>query len=557
MFTSLLEINYLCSRETDGKSMKRLLHILFVVVLIGVVACNRLDGCSGRLIELDSLVSVTPDSAATLLLDIAPSSLSGGEEQAYHALLITEACYMADIPVASDSLINVAIDYYADGRGEYDRRIRSLIFKGCVMDELGQADSAKYWLGRAEATVRPDDHVHLGYINLRLASLNVGGEKYDSTAIARYEAALGHYRSLPVGRYQLSALVHLGAIYSLCDAARSQECFGEAQQLSNQLNTSQQIYQQLEQIAVSAYRDGQALLAKNCAQQAIAMGDPSVGAYAYATIGYSGLRQTDSASIFLRQIPSPKTQVDSMHYHRAHAEYARAMNRMEDYVAHNDRAGQIANTIYLAAQQERLMTMQKQESNLLKHRLEQSKHHFWVILVALVVIVIAVLALAMKLWRQSRERRLVEQQLQQAIGQLTQLKLLHAQQENDLSLMKSSLLSSGKKVMCLDEIIQGLHTMQQSRQKRNVALSSTFWNNLGQYVDDNYGDMQHCGLNDTEQRLLGLCCLNVPLEVAARVLDISPKTIYNYRPVIARKISGNATANLDDAIAVHRQPQVD
>ena len=58
-------------------------------------------------------------------------------------------------------------------------------------------------------------------------------------------------------------------------------------------------------------------------------------------------------------------------------------------------------------------------------------------------------------------------------------------------------------------------------------------------------------------QLLGLCCLNVPLEVAARVLDVSPKTIYNYRPVIARKISNETTANLDDAIAAHRQPHVD
>ena len=123
--------------------------------------------------------------------------------------------------------------------------------------------------------------------------------------------------------------------------------------------------------------------------------------------------------------------------------------------------------------------------------------------------------------------------------------------------MKSSLLSSGKKVMCLDEIIRGLHTLQQNRQKRNVALSNTFWDKLEQYVDDNYGDMQQCDLSDTEKKLLGLCCLNVPLEVAARVLDVSPKTIYNYRPVIARKISDNTTANLDDAIAAHWPSQAD
>ena len=537
--------------------MKRLFHIVLVVALLGAVGCSRVDVDSSRLVELDSLVAVAPDSAATLLLDIVPSSLSNEEDRAYHALLTTEACYMADFPIASDSVINVAIDHYADGRGEYDRRIRALIFKGCVMDELGQADSAKYWLGRAEATARPDDHAHLGYINFRLAGLSAGAQKYDSTAIARYEAALNHYQSIPANKYQLSALLHLGALYSLQDAARSQQYFRQAEQLSQQANTPSLVRQQLEQLAVSAYRDGQALLTKNCARQAIAMGDLSVGTYAYAAIGYSGLRQTDSANTYLQQMPAPTTRVDSMNYHRAHAEYARAMSHMEDYVAHNDRAGQIANAIYLAAQQERLMAMQQHESGVLKQRLERSQQHLWFILVALAVIVVASLALVMKLWRQSRERRVAEQRLQQTISELTQLKLTLDQQESDITLMKSSLLSSGKKVMCLDEVIRGLHTLQQSSQKRNVALSSTFWDNLEQYVDDNYGDMQQCGLNDTEKKLLGLCCLNVSLEVAARVLDVSPKTIYNYRPVIARKISNNTTANLDDAIAAHRQPHVD
>lgn len=528
--------------------MKRLFHIVLVVALLGVMGCSRDNVDSARLVELDSLVAVTPDSAATLLLDIAPSSLSSDEDRAYHALLATEACYMANLPVASDSVINVAIAHYADGGGEYDRRIRSLIFKGCIMDELGQADSAKYWLGRAEATARPDDHAHLGYINFRLADLDAGAQKYDSTAITRYETALSHYQYLSANKYQLSALVHLGALYSLRDEALSQKYFGQAEQLAEQLNTTSQAHQLMKQIAVTAYRDGHPLLTKNCARQAIVMGDLSVGAYANAAIGYSGLRKTDSAFIYLQQMPAPTTRVDSMNYHRAHAEYARAMSHMEDYVAHNDRAGQIANAIYLAAQQERLMAMQQHESGVLKQRLEQSQQHLWIILAVLALIALAAIALVMKLWRQSHEHRMAEQRLQQTIGQLTQLKSTLAQQESDISLMKSSLLSSGKKVMCLDEIIRGLHTLQQNHQKRNVALSSTFWENLKQYVDDNYGDMQHHGLNDTEQKLLGLCCLNVPLEIAARVLDVSPKTIYNYRPVVARKISDNATANLDDAI---------
>ena len=148
--------------------MRRLCIILFVVLSV-LSACRQQPAVSTRLVELDSLIAVAPDSAAALLESFPADSLLDDENRAYHALLLTQARYKAYIPATSDSVINIAVAHYSDSR-DYDRRLRTLIYKGCVMDELGQPDSAMYWFKSAEAAASPDDHASLGYINLRMVT---------------------------------------------------------------------------------------------------------------------------------------------------------------------------------------------------------------------------------------------------------------------------------------------------------------------------------------------------------------------------------------------------
>ena len=81
-------------------------------------------------------------------------------------------------------------------------------------------------------------------------------------------------------------------------------------------------------------------------------------------------------------------------------------------------------------------------------------------------------------------------------------------------------------------------------------MNSDFWANLEECVNNGYGNMMDAskGLGDKEQKLLHLCCLNVPIEVSAMLLDVSIKTLQNYRSNIAKQISAQQTSNLDDVI---------
>ncbi len=94
-------------------------------------------------------------------------SLPTAADRAYRALLLTQAKYKADIHAYRLDTINLAVNYYADGHDK-DKRTRSLLYKGCVMEELPQLDSAMYYYKYAEdMATQSGDTYHRGYALMR------------------------------------------------------------------------------------------------------------------------------------------------------------------------------------------------------------------------------------------------------------------------------------------------------------------------------------------------------------------------------------------------------
>ena len=117
----------------SGFAMKRWQTAL---VAFFTIAASLLAGCSkatdARLVAADSLMAAHPDSALAILQEIAPESLRGKANNAYYALLLTQAQYKNYVPITSDSLIDVAVRYYDDA-GDAEKRTRAYIFKGAAL----------------------------------------------------------------------------------------------------------------------------------------------------------------------------------------------------------------------------------------------------------------------------------------------------------------------------------------------------------------------------------------------------------------------------------------
>ena len=144
-----------------------------LIALFLLAGCRQGVGDSPGLVELDSLIAAAPDSAAARLAAWPADSLRTAADRAYHALLLTQARYKAYIPLDSGSLdtVNVAVAHYADGH-DPEKQTRSLLYKGCVMEELARPDSAMYCYKAAEDhAARSGDDYQRGYALMRMASL--------------------------------------------------------------------------------------------------------------------------------------------------------------------------------------------------------------------------------------------------------------------------------------------------------------------------------------------------------------------------------------------------
>lgn len=116
--------------------MKHILSILLFAALLAVASCSRTD--DARLAVAERQMAEHPDSALQMLRQIDATSLNR-HNTALYALLLTQAQYKNDITATSDSLINIALDYFSDGK----RHIECLIYKGAVLQELGEEQEKK------------------------------------------------------------------------------------------------------------------------------------------------------------------------------------------------------------------------------------------------------------------------------------------------------------------------------------------------------------------------------------------------------------------------------
>lgn len=104
---------------------------MLFAALLAVASCSRTD--DARLAVAERQMAEHPDSALQMLRQIDATSLNR-HNTALYALLLTQAQYKNDITATSDSLINIALDYFSDGK----RHIECLIYKGLYCKNLAK-----------------------------------------------------------------------------------------------------------------------------------------------------------------------------------------------------------------------------------------------------------------------------------------------------------------------------------------------------------------------------------------------------------------------------------
>jgi len=287
----------------------RLKYLLVALLLLA--GCRQGSVDSPRLVELDSLIAVAPDSAAALLEAIPADSLPTAADCAYRALLLTQAKYKADIHAYRLDTINLAVNYYADGHDK-DKRTRSLLYKGCVMEELPQLDSAMYYYKYAEdMATQSGDTYHRGYALMRMASLFQS--KYaKKEAIEYYRSSLSCAQTIHDDYDALYELQELANLYQTINLDSAFYYVDQAMTLSLQMDSAGYDYC-LSSLASCCLIKKDYRQCVDNAREAINIASDSVAFFKschWAAQAYAMMGKKDSSNYYFNLAKKPKNNAD-------------------------------------------------------------------------------------------------------------------------------------------------------------------------------------------------------------------------------------------------------
>ena len=138
--------------------MKRTFQLLSFYIAIYLFSCTSLSTPEPlpELVRAESLMYDHPDSALMLLDSMAPPSEP--YQNALWSLLVVQARDKNYIKHTSDSLINVAYDYFIH-RDDPHRRALVLNYEGVVNESLGEIEKAtEFYLRAGDEVLKTEDY---------------------------------------------------------------------------------------------------------------------------------------------------------------------------------------------------------------------------------------------------------------------------------------------------------------------------------------------------------------------------------------------------------------
>ena len=423
-----------------------------IIILLSVTLTSTLSGCHGsspqydpRLIAADSLLRKNnPDSALQVLSAIDGAALQDASDQAYYALLLTQAQYRCYVDIKSDSTINVALDYYKRHDREQEKLTRCYIYKGAVTEVLGDPETAMTYYKQAVNVASPDDHFNQGYANLRIGSLYRDYLVKDSADIAFLKQGLYHFSQVPDSFYIATCLSTIGSSYSAINRIDSALVYLEqactvikAQNLKSMEITNQRYLADAKMFSHD-FKDIEE--AKNIAVSlANQNSDERNHLLLAAAFTLAKLNKADSANYYLKQVEKDKlTDGLRVLYNDCNAELARCRGDVDQFKCYFRKANQISDSLSDNTMQMQLREVEaKYDNEALKYKALKYKTNWQIsllgALLAISILVIALMAFARKSAQRKRQiasnEETIERLQSDAIQLASQLEANHEMSE--------------------------------------------------------------------------------------------------------------------------------
>ena len=149
--------------------MKHSLLLATLLSIVTLLSCKH--SVTRELNSIEDIIDVRPDSALALLEALPSNSIQIDGELARYSLLLSIALDKNYIDTMNDSIIRIAVDYYAP-RQLSPYRMKSWYYDGVVQYNAGDYTSAIVSLEKSERdALLLNDNYYLGLINRKKASI--------------------------------------------------------------------------------------------------------------------------------------------------------------------------------------------------------------------------------------------------------------------------------------------------------------------------------------------------------------------------------------------------
>lgn len=543
------------------KREKNILFILTILLLLACTACYRSTRhVTEHLSQAEGLIWAAPDSALHILESISTSRHLTGKEQADYALLLSLAQYRCYIPVSSDSLINLAIEYYKD-KNDADKKGAAFYVKGCILEEYTK-DIPNALLAYKEAEMCIPDmnekryvariYSSLGYINKKSFHFDPAKEYYQKALQANIDGK-------DTVAYA-SNLLNLSTLYyTLHQADSANRCINTLIDIADSLNDLD--------LQVKIYNNiaNRKIFEKNYAEaekyliHAIRLYSPhfpdklSLGlANLYA---YTGQKEK-ADSLFTHLLSCPDLLVRSNSYLDLLNYFLTSHPKERSYLNHYIA---LTDSIYKENRAEEVGKIQQKYDNEVLARTNDQLYFKWILtsVVGSLICIIAVTFLQKK-WRKANA-------LQKQIEELEEKKkvLTSSSQENERYVIQISELESQINDLKNEKrrLKYFINKTKESKEDKEDDYSSIFKtylsitkdktydkererDNLRQWLNltnQNFTDklIKHYPVLSKSNQLMDVCCLtalNLSIEDIATLLGIGERTVERYTSDICKKV---------------------
>ncbi len=551
--------------------MKNLIFIVLLPMLALMLSCH--DGgvhrYDSRLELADSLlVHHDPDSALRLLGGIDAESLSGASNRAYHALLLTQAQYRCYEDITSDSTINVALDYYKHHAKEQEKLTRAYLYKGAVMEVLGDVEQAMSSYKQAQATVQADDLFNQGYIRLRMGNIYRDNLVVDSSDIRLFKEALTCFRQIPDTIFMIMCLGEIGSCNIKINKDSAVAYLNRAIDLAVKSKTVDGEYKyktKLAEILIFTEDSRETEVAKLLAlsMNRLSSNDELLMIASYAL---AKQEKPDSAAYCLDKVAHNQLNEGlQVFYEKCLAEIARCRGDIVQYQNHSERSHNLADSLVNSGVQRQLRDAEaKYDNEALKYEALRYKTNWQLslmgALLAVSALAIALLVLSRKAAQRKRQIASSEDTIEQLRSDAARLSSQLAENQTMNEDLKATI---GHQIDTFTQLVEMHYTQFTYSPKKFGELfrktysvnqpDVSFWSGIRAYADSICSGIitqtlaSHPSLADADVNFLSLCCCDLPTTVIMACMGYNDvHSVYNKKRRVAEALG--LKGKLDDYI---------